>query len=67
MRLKFCDNAYLLVLENQRFKSVKACRPKARQANVKRKFKCEQFKVCLRTTDGVNRKFQYEPVYTNHI
>ncbi|MDR2169473.1 MAG: hypothetical protein LBP59_04955 [Planctomycetaceae bacterium] len=33
----------LLVLEIQRFKIVKACRPKARQAKVKRKFKCEQF------------------------
>ncbi|MDR2171826.1 MAG: hypothetical protein LBP59_16910 [Planctomycetaceae bacterium] len=33
-----------LVLEFPRFKSVKACRPIARQANVNRKLKYEQFK-----------------------
>ncbi|MDR2170351.1 MAG: hypothetical protein LBP59_09435 [Planctomycetaceae bacterium] len=33
-----------IALEIHRFKSVKACRPKARQANVNRKLKYEQFK-----------------------
>ncbi|MDR2169609.1 MAG: hypothetical protein LBP59_05660 [Planctomycetaceae bacterium] len=32
--LKFVNQFILLVLEIQRFKSVKACRPKARQAKV---------------------------------
>ncbi|MDR2171088.1 MAG: hypothetical protein LBP59_13170 [Planctomycetaceae bacterium] len=35
----------LLVLEIQRFKSVKACRPKTRQAKVNRKLKYGQFKI----------------------
>ncbi|MDR2168558.1 MAG: hypothetical protein LBP59_00255 [Planctomycetaceae bacterium] len=34
-----------IVLEIQRFKSVKACRPKVSQASVNRKLKCEQFKI----------------------
>ncbi|MDR2169360.1 MAG: hypothetical protein LBP59_04390 [Planctomycetaceae bacterium] len=35
---------YQIVLEFQRFQSVKACRPKTRQAKVKRKRNREQFK-----------------------
>ncbi|MDR2171393.1 MAG: hypothetical protein LBP59_14720 [Planctomycetaceae bacterium] len=34
MRIKSQASSILLVLEIQRFKSVKACRPKARQAKV---------------------------------
>ncbi|MDR2169096.1 MAG: hypothetical protein LBP59_03040 [Planctomycetaceae bacterium] len=42
------NNYILLVLEIQRFKSVKACRPKARQAKVNANSSTNSLKIILR-------------------